>query len=176
MKKEKWLLTTLAGAGIGAIIYSLLSKDFPAGAVPVKPFDMNRYLGKWYEIARMPNAIEKNLKNLTEEYSSITDDKFSVVTKAYHTKKNKWKEATGTIKFAGPDDVGMLKVSYFGPFYLSYNVLAIDADYRYALVSGSGLDYLWILSRDLTVPDDVKSQFLSIAWKIGFKVEELEWV
>lgn len=176
MKKEKWLLATLAGAGVGAIVYSLLSRDFPAGAVPVKPFDMNRYLGKWYEIARLPNAIEKNLKNLAEEYSAIGNDKFKVVTKAYSVKKGKWKEASGTIKFAGAEDVGMLKVSYFGLFYLSYNVLAIDAGYRYALVSGSGLDYLWILSREMTIPDDIKSRFLSIAWKIGFKIEELEWM
>ncbi len=176
MKKENWLLATLAGAGIGAIVYSLLARDFPAGAVPVKPFDMNRYLGKWYEIARLPNSVEKNLKNLTEEYSAIGDGKFKVVTKAYNFRKNKWRRATGTIKFGGPEDVGMLMVSYFGPFYLSYNVLAIDADYRYALVSGSGLDYLWILSREMTIPDDIKSRFLSLAWKTGFKVEELEWV
>ena len=176
MKKEKWLLATLVGAGVGAIVYSLLSKDFPDGSLPVKPFDMNRYLGKWYEIARLPNAIEKNLKNLTEEYSAISNDKFKVVTKAYNFKKGKWRQATGTIKYAGPEDVGMLEVSYFGPFYLSYNILAIDTDYRYALVSGSGLDYLWILSREMTAPDEIKSQFLSIAWKIGFKVEDLEWV
>jgi len=176
MKKERWLLATLAGAGVGAIVYSLLSRDFPAGAVPVKPFDMNRYLGKWYEIARLPNAIEKNLKNLTEEYSAIGDNRFKVVTKAYNFKKGKWKKATGVMRFVQPDDVGMLEVSYFGPFYFSYNILAIDADYHYALVSGSGLDYLWILSREMTVPDEIKSQFLSMAWKIGFKVEELEWV
>ncbi|MDO3644395.1 lipocalin family protein [Mucilaginibacter sp. L3T2-6] len=101
MKKENWLLATLAGAGIGAIVYSLLARDFPAGAVPVKPFDMNRYLGKWYEIARLPNSVEKNLKNLTEEYSAIGDGKFKVVTKAYNFKKNKWRRATGTIKFGG---------------------------------------------------------------------------
>lgn len=175
MKKERWLLATLAGAGVGAMVYSLLSRDFPHGAIPVKPFNMNRYLGKWYEIARLPNAVEKNLKSLTEEYSAIGEDKFKVVTKAYNFKKGKWKEATGTIRFAGTEDVGMLKVSYLGPFYMSYNVLAVDADYRYALVSGSGLDYLWILSREMTIPDDIKSRFLSTAWKIGFKVEELEW-
>jgi len=176
MKKDKWLLATLAGAGVGAIVYTLLSRDFPVGASPVKPFDISRYLGKWYEIARLPNAIEKNLRNLTEEYSAIGNNKFKVVTKAYNFKKGKWKVASGTIKFAGPEDTGMLKVSYFGPFYLSYNVLAIDADYRYALVSGSGLDYLWILSREMTIPGDIKSKFLSIAWKIGFKIEELEWM
>jgi apolipoprotein D and lipocalin family protein len=86
------------------------------------------------------------------------------------------KEITGKLKFAGDEEIGMLKASYFGPFYLSYNVLAIDPDYQHALVSGSGLDYLWLLSRDKAIPGDIKQQFLDTAKHIGFDINKLEWV
>jgi apolipoprotein D and lipocalin family protein len=74
-----------------------------------------------------------------------------------------------------PGDIGMLKVSYLGPAYLAYNILDIDADYQYALVSGSGLDYLWILSRETDMPDHVKIRFLKAASAIGFDIGKLEW-
>ena len=176
MKKEKWLIGLAAVLGVAAIVYKLLSKDIPDNAAAVEPFDMNRYLGKWYEIARLPNRIEKDINHLTEEYSSNNNGTFKVITKGYNTQKGEWKELSGTIKFADRKGVGMLKVSYFGPFYASYNVLSIDPHYKYALVSGSGLDYLWILSRETTIPDDVKKQFLAESRAIGFDVEKLEWV
>ena len=176
MKKEKWLIALAAGMGVAAVVYKLLSKEIPKNAVAVEPFDMNRYLGKWYEIARLPNRFEKDINHLTEEYSSNNDSTFKVITKGYNTQKGEWKELAGTIKFADRKGVGMLKVSYFGPFYASYNVLDIDPHYKYALVSGSGLDYLWILSRETTIPDDVKKDFLAQATAIGFDIEKLEWV
>jgi apolipoprotein D and lipocalin family protein len=176
MKKEKWLIALAAGVGVAAVTYSLLpSKNIAAGATPVKPFDKYRYLGKWHEIARLPNFIEKNVNQLTEEYSLNEDGSIKVVTRAYHIKKKVWKEFWGVIKFAGAEDVGMLKVSYLRPIYANYNVLDIDDDYKYALVSGSGLGFLWILSKETTVPDDIKKRFLNTARTIGFKVNELEW-
>jgi apolipoprotein D and lipocalin family protein len=176
MKKEKWLLAIAAGFGVAAVVYKLLSKDIPDNATAVEPFDMNRYLGKWYEVARLPNRIEKDINHLTEEYSSNDNGTFKVITKGYNTQKGEWKELSGTIKFADRKGVGLLKVSYFGPFYANYNVLDIDSHYKYALVSGSGLDYLWILSRETKIPDDIKKQFLTQATTIGFDIEKLEWV
>jgi len=176
MKKEKWLIALAAGVGLAAIIYKLISKDIPDGAVAVQPFDINRYLGKWYEIARMPNRIERNIINLTEDYSRINDDTFKVITKGYNTIKGEWIEMTGKIKVAGKNGVGMFRVSYLGPFYAAYNVLEIDARYKYALVSGGGLDYLWILSRETTIPDGIKHKFLLKAMSIDFAVEQLEWM
>ena len=176
MKKEKWLIALAAGAGVAAVTYKLLSRDIPKGATPVQPFDKDRYMGLWYEVARLPNLIEKNLRKVTEEYSLNDDGTMKVITKAYNIKNGKLKEASGKIKFAGAPNVGMLKVSYLGPVYLSYNILDIDADYRYALVSGSSLNYLWILSRETKLPGNIKAQFLNTAKSVGFDVSKLEWV
>lgn len=176
MKKDRWLLTAAAGLGVAAVSYKLLSKDIPDGAVAVQPFDKEKYMGKWHEIARLPSRIEKNIKDLTEEYILNEDGTIKVITKGYNTKKGKWVTVTGKAKFNGSEDVGMLKVSYFGPFYLAYNVLDLDPNYQYALVSGSGLGYLWILSRETTIPEDIKQRFLIEALAIGFAVEKLEWL
>ncbi|MBD1395264.1 lipocalin family protein [Mucilaginibacter glaciei] len=177
MKKNEWLIAAAAGAGITAIAYALLSKDnIPKGAEAVQPFNKNRYMGKWYEVARMPSLIEKNLRGVTEDYSLNDDGTIKVITKGYNVDKGKIKEATGKIKFAGAEYVGMLKVSYLGPFYAAYNILDLDADYQYALVSSSGVDYLWVLSRQTTVPDHIRTQFLNKAAAIGFDIGKLEWV
>jgi len=174
MKKQQWLILA-AGAGVAAVAYNLLSKDIPKNATAVQPFDKNRYMGTWNEIARLPNKIEKNINQLTEEYSLNPDGTIKVVTGGYNYKKNKWNELEGKIKFIKNEDLGMLKVSYLGPFYASYNVLDIDPDYKYALVSGSGLDYLWILSKETTIPNNIKEQFIAKAKDIGFAIEKLEW-
>jgi len=178
MKKENWLLTLAAGVGVAAVAgvtYNLLSRDIPKGATAVQPFDINKYMGTWYEIARFPSAIEKNINRLTEQYSINDKGAIKVITKGYNYKKDKWTEIEGKIKFTGAQDIGMLKVSYFGPAYANYNVLDIDADYKYALVSGSGLGFLWILSKETTVPENIKTQFINKAKAIGFTIEKLEW-
>lgn len=177
MKKKEWLIAAAAGAGITAIAYALLSKDnIPKGAEAVQPFNKNRYMGKWYEVARMPSMIEKNLRGVTEDYSSNDDGSIKVITKGYNVESGKIKEASGKIKFAGAEYVAMMKVSYFGPFYAAYNIIDLDADYQYALVCSSGLDYLWVLSRKTTVPYEIRRQFLNKAAEIGFDIGKLEWV
>lgn len=178
MKKQNWLIAVAAATGataVGVAAYKLLSEDIPKGATAVQPFDKSRYMGTWYEIARLPSFIEKNLKNVIEEYTDNGDGTLTVVTRAVNTKTNELKEATGKIKSAGAEDSGMLKVSYLGPFYLAYNVLDIDEDYKYALISASNLSYLWLLSRETSIPDDIKKRFLTKAQAIGFPIEKLEW-
>jgi apolipoprotein D and lipocalin family protein len=127
-------------------------------------------------VARLPNKIEKNLEDLTEEYSLNEDGTIKVITRAHHTEKNKVVEAEGSAKFVGEDTRGALKVAYFLPIYLDYNVLDVDADYKYALVSGSGLDYLWLLSRENDIPDEIRQRFLTKATGLGFDVGKLEWM
>jgi apolipoprotein D and lipocalin family protein len=176
MKKEKWLIALAAGAGAAGLAYALWTKNkIPKNAI-VQPFDKQKYMGLWHEVARLPNRIEKNLTNLTETYSLNEDGSIKVVTRAYNLDKNKPVEAEGRAKFTGPDTLGKLKVAYFIPVYLDYNVLEVDEDYQYALVSGNSFDFLWILSRENNIPNDIKTLFLDKAAMLGFDVSKLEWV
>lgn len=132
----------------------------PTGATVVKPFNKNKYLGKWYEIARLDFRYERNLNNTTAEYSLNNDGSIKVYNRGFNYKKNKWQSSTGKAKFRGPGNEAALKVSFFGPFYSGYNVIAIDDDYQNALVAGKNLDYLWILSRQKTIPKSIKKLYL----------------
>ena len=148
----------------------------PKGAIAAKPFDKNRYLGKWYEIARKDFKFEKNLNNTTAEYSLNKNGTIKVVNRGYNTKKDKWSEAIGKAKFVDQENIAMLKVSFFGPFYAGYNVIAIDANYKYALVAGANIKYLWILSREISIPQEIKQDYLKIAKDIGYDTSDLIWV
>lgn len=150
--------------------------NIPEGAIAVKPFDSERYLGKWYEIARFDFRFERGLNNTTANYSLNQDGSIRVENQGYDYTKKIWKKAIGKAKFVTTSDEARLKVSFFGPFYGGYNVIALDSNYRYALIAGSDLSYLWILSRETTLPENIKQSYLDLAKKIGFDVSNLIWV
>ncbi len=156
----------------------LLSRcgTIPSGATAVQNFDKEKYLGKWYEIARFDFRFEKNLNNTKAEYSIQDDGTIKVVNSGYDYVKNVNKTATGKAKFVKEDNIGMLKVSFFGPFYSGYNVIAVDENYQYALVAGESLKYLWILSREKSIPENIKNEYLKLAESIGYNTSELIWV
>lgn len=176
MKRGKALIGVAAAAGVAGIAYALWPKKKIPGSAVVDPFDKERYLGKWNEVARLPNLIEKDLHDLTEEYLLNEDGTIKVVTRAFNPVKNKAVEATGTIKFKGAETRGQLEVAYFLPIYLDYNILDIDDDYQYALVSGSGMGYLWLLSRESSMPEEMKQRFLQKATALRFDISKLEWM
>src|SRR5690554_4511400 len=125
---------------IATLMTGLFScSSIPKGANPVSPFEKERYLGLWYEIARKDFKFERNLNNTTAEYSLNEDGSIKVVNRGY-------------------------------------NVIALDVDYRYALVAGKDLDLLWILSRETTIPVDIKDKYLQIAAEIGYDTSDLIWV
>jgi apolipoprotein D and lipocalin family protein len=176
MKKGKAMIGVAAAASLAGIAYALWpKKKIPAGAI-VDPFDKDRYLGKWNEVARLPNLIEKDLRDLTEEYSPNEDGTIKVITRAFNSIKNKPVEATGTIKFKAAETRGQLEVAYFLPIYLDYNILDIDENYQFALVSGSGMGYLWLLSRESSMPEEMKQRFLLKAAGLGFEISKLVWM
>jgi apolipoprotein D and lipocalin family protein len=176
MKKGTTLLAVAAAAGVAGIAYAVWPKrKVPASAI-FEPFDMERYLGKWNEVARLPNLIEKDLRNLNEEYSLNEDGSIKVVTRAFNPIKNKAVEATGTMKFKGAETRGQLEVAYFLPIYLDYHILDMDENYQYALVSGSGMGYLWLMSRESSMPEEMKQRFLQRATGLGFNISKLEWM
>ena len=160
---------------IGLVLFYACS-SLPEGTKVVENFDKKEYLGKWYEIARLDVSFEKNLNNTSAEYSLNEDGSIRVVNRGYNTKKKKWTKAVGKAKFVESENIGKLKVSFFGPFYGGYNVVALDPDYKYALVAGSSLKYLWLLSREVSVPDEVKSDYLRIAEEIGYNTDDLLWI
>lgn len=152
------------------------ASTIPEGAKAVVNFDKSKYLGTWYEVARLDFYFEKNLINTTANYSLNEDGSIKVVNRGYEPFKKIWKESVGKAKFVGKENVGMLKVSFFGPFYGGYNVVALDSNYQYALVAGEKLSYLWILSRKKTIPEHIKKEYLGIAEKIGYKTSDLIWL
>ena len=148
----------------------------PKGVTPISPFDVNRYLGKWYEIARLDHRFERGKDDVTATYAKRNDGGINVLNRGYDPVKKQWNESDGKAYFTGKPDIAALKVSFFGPFYGGYNVIALDEDYQYALVSGPNRDYLWILSRQPKIPDNVKQQYLTTAKRLGFAVDKLIWV
>ncbi len=175
MNKSKFVF---GGALIAAAAYIVLDscKTIPAKAVAVKPFDKEKYLGKWFEIARIDFRFEKNLSNTTAEYSLNDDGTIRVVNRGLNTKTGKTVESVGRARFVGDPEEAKLKVSFFGPFYAGYNVIAIDENYNNALVCGKNAGYLWILSRKKTISERVKNNFLKIAETMGFDTSRLLWV
>ena len=150
--------------------------SIPENATAVQPFDAEQFMGKWFEIARFDYRFEKDLENVTAEYGSRPDGSISVLNRGYDVKKEKWNQVEGKAKFAGEPDEGRLKVSFFGPFYAGYNVIAIDPDYRYALVIGKSTEYLWVLSRETTMPAEIKDAYIAQAKALGCDTDALVWV
>lgn len=147
------------------------------GIKPVDEFDINRYLGKWYEIARLDHSFERGLENVTAEYTLRDDGGVRVVNSGYSAKKRERQVAEGKAYFVSDKRAGHLKVSFFGPFYGSYVVFDLDKNgYEYAFVTSYSKDYLWLLSRKPTIEPQLRDRFLTIARQHGFKVEELIFV
>ncbi|MFD1630953.1 lipocalin family protein [Pseudopedobacter beijingensis] len=175
MKTSK-ILWVAASVALVSLYLTSCSVTIPEGAQAVEPFDQDRYLGKWYEIARLDFKFEKNLNQVTAEYTLNQDGSIKVKNRGYDYVKGKWKESIGKAKPVNlHDGNGRLKVSFFGPFYSGYNVVAVAADYKYALVFGNNLDYMWILSRTVTIPEDIKADYLDRAKKMGYKTGNLIW-
>ncbi|MGP9832108.1 lipocalin family protein [Marinobacter sp. NSM] len=145
----------------------------PKGIEPVTGFDLDRYLGTWYEIARLDHSFERGLSQVTAEYTLNDDGSIKVINRGYNAEKGEWKEAQGRAKFVGNSDVGHMKVSFFGPFYASYVVFELDDDYSTAYITGYNRDYLWLMSRTPEVSDEVLEAFKARAEAEGFELGEL---
>ncbi|MDG1097343.1 MAG: lipocalin family protein [Methylophilaceae bacterium] len=145
----------------------------------VKP---EQYLGTWYEISRLDHSFERGLDNVTAHYEQNADGSIKVINRGYNREDKKWDEAVGKAYFiekpnADNTYLGKLKVSFFGPFYGAYNIIALDkVYYNYVMICGPGKDYLWILSRtpELTYP--IKQELVSQANALGFATDKLIYV
>ena len=149
----------------------------PEGVSAVTPFDIERYLGKWYEIARLDHSFERGLTDVSATYRLQADGSVEVVNRGYDPKRGGWREAVGRALFTGDRGRGSLKVSFFEPFYGGYHVVALDQkEYAWSLVMGPDRDYLWILAREKRLPEDVRAGLLEQARGYGIDVGGLIWV
>ncbi|MFV8440260.1 lipocalin family protein, partial [Vibrio owensii] len=140
---------------------------------PVNNFELQPYLGKRYEIARLDHSFERGLSNVTAEYELREDGGVTVINRGYSEEDKEWTQADGKAYFVDGENTGHLKVSFFGPFYSSYIVFELDENYDYAFISGFNHDYLWLLSRTPTVDKATVEHFKQVAKEKGFALDEL---
>jgi len=146
----------------------------PDGVDTVKGFDLSRYLGKWYEIARLDHSFERGLIKVTAEYSLREDGGVKVINRGYDAAREKWNEIEGKAYFTDDKDAGRLKVSFFGPFYGAYNIIELDKEkYSYALVCGPDRSYLWILARKADLDRKIMEKLIQKASSLGFDTSKL---
>lgn len=149
----------------------------PENVKPVDNFKLEKYLGKWYEIARLDHSFERGLTRVTADYSMRDDGGVRVLNRGYSAKENTWKEAKGKAYFVKGTDQGYLRVSFFGPFYGSYIVFELDHEnYQYSLVCGPNKSYLWILAREPKIKEDIKDMLIAKAAALGFETSKLIFV
>lgn len=146
----------------------------PEGTQPVQGFELPRYLGRWHEIARLDHSFERGLEQVTADYSLREDGGVRVINRGFDPAKGEWREAEGRAYFLRSPEVASLKVSFFGPFYGGYHILALDkAGYQYALVAGPDRSYLWILARSPVLDEATYTALVAQARGLGFPVDQL---
>lgn len=168
MKKHLLFYLLLSVAGCSGI---------PQNINAITGFELNRYLGTWYEIARLDHSFERGLDNITATYSLNEDGSVKVINKGRNKETGKWEQAEGKAHFVGNSDQGRLKVSFFGPFYGGYNIIALDKQsYAYAMVTGPDRSYLWVLSRTPSLPVKALDHLITEAKKMGYETNRLIYV
>ncbi|QPK65497.1 lipocalin family protein [Methylomonas sp. LL1] len=146
----------------------------PEGVKPVSGFELDRYLGTWHEIARLDHGFERGLVDVTAEYSLTDDGGVRVINSGYNAERKQHSSAEGRAYFIESPDVGRLKVSFFGPFYGAYNIIALDKQhYQYVMVAGNSKDYLWILARTPRLENAILKQLIDQAKAAGFPTQDL---
>ena len=170
-QKLKYVAATLA------VLLLSACTGLPENVKPVDNFQLNKYLGTWYEIARLDHSFERGLNNVMANYTLKDDGGVMVTNRGFNEEDNTWEEAIGKAYFVGEPEVGHLKVSFFGPFYGSYIVFELQqSDYEYSFVSGPDHSYLWLLSRTPTVNEGVINRFVEQAQQLGFNSEKIIFV
>lgn len=155
-----------------ATIFSISCMAQKVDNRPVGALNLDRYLGNWYEIARMDHGFERGVTYAKARYVLMDDGHISVINSGL--KNGKTKISQGKAKTT--DTAGLLRVSFFGPFYSDYRVLMLDDDYQFALVGSKSADYLWILSRTPQMAAPELQSVISEARRRGYDTDKLIWV
>ena len=174
-REKRTIRSYFIALGILSILAGCTS--IPEGLQPVSGFEVDRYLGKWYEIARLDHSFERNLSHVTAEYSLRDGGGIDVLNKGYDKRKGEWREIKGVARFVGEKNVGSLKVLFFGPFWGGYHVIALDKEnYFYSMVTGPSRSYLWILSRNKILDPNIVAELVARAKQWGFDTDKLIYV
>lgn len=170
-------LLFLAGVATGSIlILRRFLRTIPKGVDAVTPFEMRKFLGKWYVIGCTDNRFDRKLKNITMEFSVNEDGSISVIRRGHEPGSNKMRERKGTAVFADRPNVGKLKVSFSGPLYTGCNILETDPEYKTALLGGEDLNQIWLLSRKPDMLDEIAERYLVIADAYRYDISGFTWV
>lgn len=162
-------------AGV-AVMAGCANTSPPPGVKAVSPFDLQRYQGRWYELARLDHSFERGMTDVSATYTPQADGSVRVVNRGFAAASGQWREAVGKALFTGAPTTGSLKVSFFGPFYGGYHVAALDPDYRWALVLGPDTSYCWILARDKQLDAAQRDAIVARAQALGVDTHALIWV
>jgi apolipoprotein D and lipocalin family protein len=174
----RWWPLALGAAAAGAAfaLTAAARVRVPRGITPVEGFDAQRYMGEWFELARIEQYYEQGLVHTQAHYRLADDGSVLVTNRGYDPARQRWREAQGRARFLGDPRRAALKVSFWGPFYGGYNVVALDPDYRWAMVMGSDVNALWILSRTPELPAPVRRMLLGQAKGLGVDIQQILWV
>lgn len=163
----------MAALVAAAMPFISCTKDFDTSTV--EDFDLSRYLGEWYEIARYDHSFEEGMDNTMANY--ILQDNGKVVVLNTGWKDGKFKLAEGKAIYPNPTDKhGALRVSFFLFFYSDYNVMLVDENYQISLVGSKSENYLWILSRTPVPDQELLNAVLAEAQSRGYDTSKLIWV
>jgi apolipoprotein D and lipocalin family protein len=158
--------------GLAAIVAGCTG--IPKGLEPITDFEPDRYLGKWYEIARLDHSFERHLSNVTATYTRAENGEIQVVNRGFNVQTGTWEKIKGHARLLGSVNVGSLKVSFFWPFYGAYHIIALDRqNYSYAMVAGPNRSYLWILARQKQLDESIYSELVDRADAWGFDTGKL---
>lgn len=160
-------------ATAAAVLAAGCAVKVPVNIQPVQNFDAAKYMGQWYEIARIDHRFQKGLTKAQANYTLNADGTVKVVNRGFNAAKNEWKSVEGTAKFLGDPKTAALKVSFFGPFYGGYNVVYLDPNYQTSLVIGENTDYFWLLSRKPELPREEVQQLLQKAQSMGVDLNKV---
>lgn len=166
----KWIIRIL----IIVIPLILIGCTTTKSSIPtVTKFEIDRYMGTWYEIARLDHSFERGLSDVSATYTLLDDGRVRVLNRGVKIKTGERTQIEGKARIrkgAGPAE---LSVTFFWPFSGAYRIIALEEDYSHAMVCSSGLGYLWILARSPQYDSAIYRKYIELAEKYGFKVEDL---
>ena len=169
---SSWIPFLLIGCFSMSACASQMNKSTESLPV-VQDFELQRYLGTWYEIARLPHRFEKNLQRVTATYALREDGRISVLNRGYDTVRKKWKDAQGRAWIPDSQQPAILKVSFFLWFAADYRIILLDENYHYAMVTSSTKNYFWLLSRKPVMDAESYDQLIQQAADFGFDIDRI---